>query len=408
VLSGLYTMSVKCANILNVCSAFIISKLDFWGDTLINLKQELQNYPPINLKAIEENTPGIPDEIKNSIILYNKALDSIRLGSEDIAIIELKKAVSMNPNFYEAMNLLGVCYTFIKDYDKASEVFKKVASAENNGIKAQQYLKLLDSTGDSLSSSGTPKHKSAIKKSETGVRAKPKDAKPISDVSKTVRSRDVLKYIACAAAGALIVFLAMQPFVSGLRENSAALDTANAEKEVLSEKLAGYESDYKTLEQKYETLKSDLEAANASVDYYKSCIKLFEAENMFSQRNYEAAADMLVLLRTVDFNGEDKERFDTLNKDVMPAAANAAFNEGYRLLSLGQYQNSLDKLNKIQIYIDDYRSMDQVLYYIGKCYIGLNDSRNAIATFQKIIGTYPQSKYSSYSKLRINELTRIP
>jgi len=43
-------------------------------------------------------------------VLYNKALEDFRAKSEDIAIIELKKAISLNPDFHEAMNLLGIFY----------------------------------------------------------------------------------------------------------------------------------------------------------------------------------------------------------------------------------------------------------------------------------------------------------
>jgi tetratricopeptide (TPR) repeat protein len=407
-LSVLYIILVRCASTLNTYRDSKTANKIFWGDTLINLKQELQNYPPINLKSIEENTPDIPDDIKNSIILYNKALDSIRFGSEDIAIIELKKVLSMNPNFYEAMNLLGVCYAYTKDFDKASEVFKRVAAAESNGVKAQEYLTLLNSGHDTLSSPKTFKRRSIVQKSGTKSKVESVDTKPVSLESKNLRKGGIFRYVACAAIGALVVLLAMLPAIFGRSANEEALNALNAEKEVLNEKLATFESDYKMLEQRNESLQNDLETANASTDYYKACIKLYEAKDLFSERNYEAAADMLLLIRTVDFKEEDKERFDKLNNDVMPAAANAAFNEGYRLFSIGKYQEALERLNKIQIYKHDYESVDRVLYYIGKCYMELNDSRNAVATFQKIISTYPQSKYSGYSKLRLDELTRIP
>ena len=65
---------------------------------MINLKQELEGYAPINFKDVEKGAGDIPDNVKNSIVLYNKALESLKSGSEDIAIIELKKAISMHPD----------------------------------------------------------------------------------------------------------------------------------------------------------------------------------------------------------------------------------------------------------------------------------------------------------------------
>ena len=77
---------------------------------MIDLRKELMNFTPINLESIEKNNPGISEEVKKSVLLYNNALDNLKMDSEDIAVIELKKAISLNPEFYEAINLLGLCY----------------------------------------------------------------------------------------------------------------------------------------------------------------------------------------------------------------------------------------------------------------------------------------------------------
>lgn len=92
---------------------------------MMDFKNELQNYSMIDLDRLSETNPNMPDNIKNSIQLYNKALEDFRAKSEDIAIIELKKAISLNPDFHEAMNLLGIFYMYIGENDKAAETFSK-------------------------------------------------------------------------------------------------------------------------------------------------------------------------------------------------------------------------------------------------------------------------------------------
>ena len=109
----------------------------------MDLKVELKNFRPINLDEIIQENEKIPDNIRNSIFLYNKAIESLRSGSEDIAAIELKKAVSMNPNFNEALNLLGICYSYIGEVDKAGELFRKVIKAESNSVLAMSYMQKL-------------------------------------------------------------------------------------------------------------------------------------------------------------------------------------------------------------------------------------------------------------------------
>ena len=375
---------------------------------MINLTQELEGYAPINFKDVEKGAGDIPDNVKNSIVLYNKALESLKSGSEDIAIIELKKAISMNPDFLQAMNLLGICYSYIKDYAKAAEIFQKVVDAEKNGVKALNYLKLLEA-GDDMT---LPKPK-ARKKSKPNMSVAKSETKPEGDLSfldafKLRGKFDLFKYLAGMVIGVLLMVLIGLPGGPGGDGNAGSRDEAEREQKLLSEKLADYELKYGELEDKYKNLQKDLETANSSIDYYKLLIKLFEAEGMASKKDYTGAADVLVLIKDADFKGEEKARFEKLYNDVMPAAANAAFQEGFRLYNSGQYQEAIDKLSKVQVYKQDFKNMDRVIYYIGRSYMALNDSRNALAAFQKVTSDYPESAFARYARARIRELTQVP
>ena len=62
---------------------------------MIDITNEIEeNYPSIDLEEIKEIQPELPDDMLNSIHLYNKALNDLKSGSEDIAIIGLKKAIA--------------------------------------------------------------------------------------------------------------------------------------------------------------------------------------------------------------------------------------------------------------------------------------------------------------------------
>lgn len=373
---------------------------------MINIKEELQDYPPISLTDIENSGVQVPDNIKNSVILYNKALESLRMDSEDMAIIELKKAISMNPTFYEAMNLLGLCYSYTDDKAKAVEMFQKVIAAENNSIKALKYMRLLNSSDEAVSSQARPRRKTGVKKSEVRAENSLPD-NPVKRNLKTVLIREVPKYLAGAVAGALII-MAVNLTNPRVVEPQVP-DNTQEEIKRLSEEAELYKSKNEKLEADYNTAVKDLEAANASIDYYKSVIKLYEIESLIAKKDYEGAADMLVLMKTVEFRGQEKEKFDKMYQDTMPLAAKKLYEEGFVLANTRkEYQEALKKFNKVQMYNIDYEKMDAVLYYTGKCYQLLNDSRNALATYQKLLDQYPESTYVRYANTRIRELTQIP
>jgi len=374
---------------------------------LIDLKQELANYPPINIAALKEKDPTIPDRIINSIVLYNQALGSIRSNSEDIAIIELKKAIALNPDFYEAMNLLGLCYCYINETEKAEELFKKVLNGEKNSIMAMNYIKMMKGDGDSDS---------------VPSRAKKKERRNISESIKKIKKREfekdtgrnyrlsLLKYALSFVAGAVLMLILNMAFMQG---SNASLPDPDASSEdiirQLNEKIKNQESAYNKLSQDYQALEENFEIVSQSLEYYKFSVKLYEIEDLADNKEYERAADMLILMKTVDFKGEEKERFDKLYEKVMPAAANKVYEEGLVLANTKrQYEDAIKKLNKVQLYKEDFRHMDAVLYYLGKCYQQLNDSRNALAIYQRLMEQYPQSSYVKWAKIRINELTQIP
>lgn len=127
---------------------------------MLSLKQEILNHTQFNIEDIIAGGNEISDAIRNSIVLYNKAIDCLRANSEDIAIINLKKALTMNPGFKEAHNLLGLCYLLINDNNRAVDEFKLVAESGKASIDSLRYLMALG-VDDSFPVPGKARNKSS-------------------------------------------------------------------------------------------------------------------------------------------------------------------------------------------------------------------------------------------------------
>jgi len=374
--------------------------------SFLDIKAELKNFKPINIDEIVKGNEKLSDNIKNSLFLYNKAIESLKSGSEDIAAIELKKATSMNPDFYEAWNLLGLCYVYIGEKEKAAEAFGKVIKAESNSILALNYMKRLG-----LAEPGPlekdKRASQAVQASEPikRVRENKSEQKIKKDKNKRLLYT-AIKIGAGFAAGFLVsyaIFLNV-PQKNNEPENQPDNNTESIVNAVKDE----YEAKLKELQDKYDLLQKDKDAAMQQADYYKASLKLYEIEDLAREKKYEDAAGMLFLMKTIDFKDEEKKKFDELYKQIMPQAAKAAYDQGYKLYNSKQYQESLAKFEKVQLYDPEFNRMDAVLYYMGRCYQTLHDSRSALALFQKLVDTYPASYYANSAKARIKELTQIP
>ncbi|HHY24432.1 MAG TPA: tetratricopeptide repeat protein [Clostridiaceae bacterium] len=391
---------------------------------MINLKKELKSFLPINLDNILKMGNEISEDIKNSILLYNNALENLKMDSEDIAMIELRKAISLNPEFYEAINLLGICYYYLKDYDKAEEMFAKVAKAEKNGVRAFNYLKSIrkEENPDISQGIGQVKKSHASRKKasrsrevvtrEINTRERRPDAVrlnvfPSTGKGKTDRKQEFIKYLTGIIIGLIIAFLIGIPGISKQNKDGNIGNEGTSKDPVVTEngENAEYEEKYKQLSSEHEKLKKDYEIAITDRDYYEAIIKLYDADDLYKAQKYEDAADMLVLVKSIEFKGDEKGKYDKLANEVMPRASDIVYSQAYNLFQGQKFKEAVNKYLKITEYYENFGKMDIVLYYAGKCYLELNDNEKAKEMFLKTIEKYPDSEYAKYSQSRLNSIT---
>ena len=73
--------------------------------------------------------------------MYNTALQNIHDDTPDMAIIELKKVVNMNPGYIRAYQLLALLYMRREHYAAARKVLMKAVKVDRNNMTTLRYLK---------------------------------------------------------------------------------------------------------------------------------------------------------------------------------------------------------------------------------------------------------------------------
>ena len=99
--------------------------------------------PAVRYIEAMQMTPGLLDDGNDAINMYNSALFHIQQKSDDLAIIQLKKALEFSPGFVDAMNLLALCYLIKNEKKMASVLVEKVLELDiNNPITLNYYTVL--------------------------------------------------------------------------------------------------------------------------------------------------------------------------------------------------------------------------------------------------------------------------
>jgi len=92
------------------------------------------------LLAIQQEK-GKVDELNHTIKKFNVALDYARNGTDDMAIIQLKKVLNQNPNFIKAYQLLTLLYTKNGQYERAKRTIKKSMKIDKCNPLSIRYLR---------------------------------------------------------------------------------------------------------------------------------------------------------------------------------------------------------------------------------------------------------------------------
>ena len=383
---------------------------------MIKLEEELARFKPIDLKTLEKKLGGIPDEARSALSMYNKALDDIGNGNEDIAVIALKKAIALYPGFYEAMNLMGLCHIRLGEEDKARALFLQVVQLDDSSLRAKDYLDRLDGV---LPESASPHGKRGRGRTTRSLPAW--IAKGMAPES---NGPWVLKYLAGFLLGALLL--------GGLWQLTGAtpLVSIDRSKPDLEAKLSALQKENNEYRDVLAEKTRDLESANL---IQQGLLEEMEAYRQWTARLSElrtlvAESQFREIIRKIDqdYQGLDippdiQSQLTVLREQARPEALRMMFDAAMALYKGNAkaqdktvYQQAMTEFDQAIDLMEEFEEApsyaDELYFYAAKAYwlSGLPNqeeaSRLAVASFEKVIELGPKTSRGKSAAVWIGEI----
>ncbi|WP_026888623.1 tetratricopeptide repeat protein [Clostridium beijerinckii] len=379
---------------------------------MVNFELEIKKINPINIKEMELNRYKINDDIKKSIILYNSAIGEIKKSNFELALTDLKKALSYNKGFSDAIKLIGLCYVSMKQYRNAEKVFKKLKKYAIYDSLANDYiqsLKIKSSIGKNVNNMDDINHIDSDRWNKYYTKKKSSTGKIIMVILSTVIIMGGVvmnyfypKFIQIAIAK---VPIETQEFLHKLSINNKLIVKQEEVDKDQSKVNDSLEENMVNLENS-EKAKIDSEDQKIKSDSYKNNIlgMLDEAEKSIGDGKYEIAAEDLINVKNENFDNDTKARFDKLWQDLRISGLWPIYNDGNKLYKQKKYAEALPKLKMTSQIDSDIDIMPWLMYQIGTCYKETNDYSNALTYFRQVKDKYPKTEYSSYADYSIKEI----
>ncbi len=148
------------------------------GETVAALGEWVvsKHFQPENNRAdyyIEQiqSSPAKFDAVNQAIKKYNIALDAARQGGDDMAILQLKKVISLHPNFIRARQLLALLYIHTGQKERARKQLNYAAQIDVANTTTLRYLKEITPTAQGQKESESAgENELAIDEMKGGVR----------------------------------------------------------------------------------------------------------------------------------------------------------------------------------------------------------------------------------------------
>jgi Flp pilus assembly protein TadD/nitrate reductase NapAB chaperone NapD len=352
---------------------------------------------------------------KNAIRKYNSGLNLMRQGGDDLALIQLKKAVSHNPDYVKAWQLLALIYIKNEDYDRARRCLKRSLKTDIANPVSLRYMKLIrDMRYKNLSVSVSMAEKTeADKDAEVILAGKTKQSiTPHYNYEESGPDyRVFVSLLAGVLVGIMVVYFLIVPGV----KQSYNYDRLNVEKKYNSE-IAQYLSDMESLETENESLQSKIEVLDRNADNYQDTIDELQGEkyydnvlNLVSYYEEITSADeepddfSLYMLKQYVLAVSDAE----LEADAAQSLYDMVLKAYPDILDVNYSGDELLKKGKAYLDKDDYENAnsmlklayeedaenEEALYYLARSYQLLGKDNYAKQYYEDYVNKYSTGKF---------------
>jgi len=341
------------------------------------------------IREVQRNA-GELEVINQAIKAYNQSITICQQDGDDMAIIQLKKAVADHPGLLRAWQLLALLYMHTGQFAKARQALVTARRIDT----ADEITLLYIHEMSQIRNEGSKKKRktNTIEYShgnETIIQPKANFAKKISN---RVMVGNLI--IGMLIGAALIWYLVMPAM------EQARYDRVSGQMIEYSQRIQSLEAQISAQTRVLEEYRAadayrEVEAAliaEAQVNFEN----LITAQSQLNsgEFSHDQMADTLLSVNRDLLDEEAQEMYDNLAGAIFPAAAGASFAAGVEALNAGNYTTAIERFTRVISMNLDFEG-GRALLNLGIAFQNVGDLDSAIQNFELVIERFPYTDNAS-------------
>lgn len=371
-----------------------------------NLRPE-KNVADDYISRLQSNASRL-ESINQTIKKYNHALVYCMQDSKDLAVIQLKKVLSLNPRFVRAHQLLALLYMDSEQWDRAERELKKCLEIDRNNTMTLRYMREVEMMllpDESLKQTGRKKKEESVRyQSDNEIIIQPVNVKePKGGGVATLVNIGIGLIIGITVTYFLMVPAARSETMSEAQKTITQISNESDQKTVRIKEL---ESGTEKLEKELAELKGQVDSlvGNGGTMDTVNHLLTVTSDYLLNQDIYATASELEEISESVNMEETSegfRTLFGTLKAVIGPELSVKYATEGSEAFRTEDFDAAIDAYTKAFYY--DPENAD-ALFYLARSYHRAEKEEEAITAYQSVIELFPDTERARKAKQFLSEL----
>ncbi len=339
-----------------------------------------------------QETPGELEEINQAVKRYNQSLQYAAQNGEDLAIIQLKKAVAAHPSYMKAYQLLGFLYLHTEQLTSARQMLRSAYRLDTTNELTLRYI-----------------HELSEIRRERPVHVKREDRKDGQTVTYNLGNETIIQPVSTSfkenagihtiinigigvLMGVLVMWFLIMPAMNASRQRrlneqtvafSDQIESQKSQINALKTELDGFRSTSEATENAQATAASTQESYEAVLYIYYH----YQARDMSNATMVEE----LLKVNPDSLGEQGRGQYDEMAGDLFPSMCEDLYSQSQANYEVANYDAAVTNLEMVMSIDEGYASGEAMLL-LAHSYAGRGEQDQANLLYQKIVESYPDTQ----------------
>ena len=320
-----------------------------------------------------QEVPGELEEINQAVKKFNLSLDYAAQNGEDMAIIQLKKAIAVHPAYVKAYQLLALLYLKTEQYTAARQVLRTAHKLDTTDDFTLRYMHELNQ----------------IRKNRT-VKVRENEKKDQQTVTYNIGNETII-----------------QPVSTNFKEHTGLQKELNKQTVEFSDQIATQDAqisalkkeleEYRSTSEESENAKATGESTQESYEIVMTIYKHYSDSDMSNA----AMVEELIKVNPDSLGTIGLERYNEMTEKLYPKQCEKIYSEAKDNFDAENYKDAITKLTQV-LQMDEGYGDGAAKLLLAQSYEKSGDKDQANALYQKLVEDYKDTDIATSAQAALD------